>query len=194
MAGFEAADGADGGAGGHGDFGGFPSVVRLVAASILLDGAFVAVDLLMFGAGQAVDDAWNFNHGAVGENHGGKVHVELRFFGADAAAGANDAVDDALNVDAGWNDDATADHNGESGVEIDSVAGLGGFGVDGTAGFKKDLGSGGNVDEVDGWCGGRRWCGRLVGCRHSGNGGGRRVLRCRDTGGNGGNGSCEDEY
>jgi hypothetical protein len=89
------------------------------------------------------------------------VHVELRLFGADAAAGADDAVDDSLDIDAGGDNDAGADDDGKDGVEIDAVTGASAFGVDGAADFEEDFGSRGDQDDV----GGCRRCGQGCGRR-----------------------------
>ena len=67
------------------------------------------------------------------------MHIELRFFRADTASGAHNAVDNALHVNAGRDHDAVADDGRERGVEINAVARFGALGVDGAAGLKKDF-------------------------------------------------------
>jgi len=70
------------------------------------------------------------------------MHVELGF--AFDAAGARNAVNDALHIDTGGNHDAIADDDRKGRGEIDAVAGLGAAGIDGAAQLQQDLGAGGN--------------------------------------------------
>jgi len=157
----------------------FGCVAAFVAAAILLDGAFVTVDFLVFSAGHAVDDAGISTTEPLEKIMEVKCMLSWAFFGADAAAGADDAVDDSLDIDAGGNDDAVADDDREDRGEIDTVAGAGAFGVDGAADFEEDSCSRGNIDDVGG--GGR--CGH--GCGRRRYGGGLGGSGCRLGGGRG---------
>lgn len=125
--------------GGDADLSHLAQVAGLVA--FLLDGSFLVYRLLA-GAGEVVDLAGDLHYGAIGEDHGSKVHVELG--AAFDVAGALHPIDNALDVNAFGNEDAIADDDGEDGGEVDAITGAGALGIYRAAKLEQDLGAGGD--------------------------------------------------
>ncbi len=94
-------------------------IASLVA--FFFNGAFaVALHLLLAGARKAVDQAGNLHHRAVGKDHGGEVHVELRM--PFHMPGALHAIHHALHVHARRNQHVISHHHRKGRSQVHAVA------------------------------------------------------------------------
>ena len=116
--------------------GGIPSLVP-----VLLDSSFAIIFYrLLTCTGKAIHETGNLHHRAIGKNHRGKVHIQLRL--SLHAPCAHNAVHHTLDINPGRNHDPVADNDRKSRSEVDAIAGFGAPGIDAAAQLQQYLGAG----------------------------------------------------